>query len=416
MSSACKARPGCDRSAMASWRSRYLRPVRSEGVPLVVDRGAASEPLAEEEFRAWAREQRVFISSVMDELREERRAVADRAEALGAEPVLFERFGGRDDDPEAAYTHEVASSTIYVGILGRRYGRQLPTRYSATHAEYLAAEENGLRIAVWAENVDDREGHAQSFLEEVRTFHTTGAFGTPEELADEVERRLRRIAAQDIAPWVKVGPLIFRARRIAESGRRLEVQARIRDSTVLAELDAMRPDQWGRGYEGLLTYAGRTRHCRLEDLAVTTTAGKGVDVTIGLVASEVQHDALSGISLSEGGRTYSPENLTELSLRAALFGEAIPLGDFSEHMARMPNPLEPLSELRLSEEIVRPIAHLLVTEALVGTRKASRITRFRLGPAVAGHRRLELGWQAPRRYQNVEPETRQIQGSVALHV
>lgn len=385
--------------------------MRSDGAPLVVDRGGASEPLAEE-FQAWAREQRVFISSVMDELREERRAVADRAEALGAEPVLFERFGGRDDNPEEAYTHEVASSSIYVGILGHRYGRQLPTRYSATHAEYLAAEENGLRIAVWAKNVDDREGHEQSFLEEVRTFHTTGAFGTPKELADDVERRLRRIAAEDLAPWVKLGHVIFRARRIAESGGRLEVQARIRDPGVLAELEGMRPDQWGRGYEGLLSYAGRTRQCRLEDLAVTTTAGKGADVTIRLVASEVPQDALSGMSLSEGGRTYSPEDLTELGLRVGLFGEAIPLGGHSEHMVQMPNPLEPLGELRLSEEVVRPIAHLLLTEALVGAWKASRITGFRLGPAVAGRRRLELAWQAPRRYQNVEPETRHIEGSV----
>jgi hypothetical protein len=51
---------------------------------LVVDRGAANEPLAEDEFRAWARDQRVFISSVMDELREERRAVAERVRGPGA--------------------------------------------------------------------------------------------------------------------------------------------------------------------------------------------------------------------------------------------------------------------------------------------------------------------------------------------
>lgn len=388
--------------------------MRPESRRLVVDRGAASEPLTDDETLAWARDQRVFISSVMEELREERGAVAYRVEALGAEPVLFERFGGRDDDPEAAYTHEVAASSIYVGILGRRYGRPLPTRYSATHTEYLAAEENGLRITVWTRNVGDREGHEQSLLEEVRAFHTTGAFGTPEELAAGVERRLRRIAAEDLAPWVKLGHVIFRARRITESAGRLEVDARIRDPEILAEIEGMRPNQWGRGYEGLLTYVGRTRQCRIEDLAVTTTAGKGADVIMRLLASEVPQDPLSEMSLSEGGETYSSQDLTEMGLRAGLFGEAIPLGGLSDHMARMHNPLEPLVGLHLSEEVIRPVAHLLVTEALVGARKASRITRFRLGPAVAGQRRLELAWQAPRHYQNVEPEIRKVEGVASL--
>jgi hypothetical protein len=350
----------------------------------------------------------------MDELREERTAVSERVAALGAEPVLFERFGGRDDDPEAAYTHEVASSSIYVGIVGRRYGPQLPTRYSATHAEYLAAEENGLRIAVWAKSVDDREGHEQSFLQEIRTFHTTGGFSTPEELADEVERRLRRVAAEDVAPWVKLGHVIFRARRITDPGGRVEVEARIRDPDVLAHIEAMRSDQWGRGYEGLFSYSGRTRQCRVEDVVLTTTAGMGTDVTLRLVVGEVHQDPMSAMSFSEGGRTYSAQDLTEIGLRAALFGEAIPLGGMSEHMARMPNPLEPLSELHLSEEVIHPIAHLLLTEALVGGRKASRITLFRLGPVVAGRRRLELAWEAPPQYQNVEPETRSLRGTVSL--
>jgi hypothetical protein len=81
---------------------RIFGSMDEEGGRLVVDRGAATEPISEEEFRAWAREQRVFISSVMEELSEERRAVADHIEDLGFEPVLFERFGGREDDAQAA--------------------------------------------------------------------------------------------------------------------------------------------------------------------------------------------------------------------------------------------------------------------------------------------------------------------------
>lgn len=388
--------------------------MRSEPIGLIIDRGAASEVLAEEELRGWAREQRVFVSSVMAELRDERRAVAARVEELGATPVLFERFGGRDDDAEAAYTHEVASSSVYVGILGRTYGKQLPSRFSATHSEYLAAEQQGLRIAVWAKDVPDREGHEQSFLEEVRAFHTTGSLSTPEDLTAGVEERLRRIAAEDLAPWVKLGHVVFRARSISESGDKVEVHARVRDKGVLAEIESMRPREWGRGFEGLFSYAGRTRQSRFESLIVTTTAGSGADVEIHLGVSDIPHDSLSDISMSEGGRTYSPQDLTEMGVRAALLGETVPLTGISESMARMPNPLEQLPALRLSEEVIRPVAHLLLTEALVGTRKASRITQFRLGPAIGGKRRLVLAWQAPRHYNNVAPEERRIQGIVSF--
>jgi hypothetical protein len=167
---------------------------------------------------------------------------------------LFERFGGREDDAEAAYVHEVASSSIYIGILGRRYGRQLVTRFSATHTEYLAAEENGLRVAVWAKNLSDREGHAQSFLDDVQTFHTTGVFGTPEELADDVERRIRRIGSEDLAPWVKLGSVVFRARTITEKAGRVDVVAQIRDRGVLAQIEGMRSDRWGSTQERVFTY------------------------------------------------------------------------------------------------------------------------------------------------------------------
>lgn len=110
---------------------------------LVLDRAAAAEQPSPEDLRAWTAEQRVFISSVMAGLEEERAAVAEAVAGLGAEPVWFERFGGRDDDAETAYLSEVASSSVYVGLLAERYGRPLPSRYSATHLEYREAEQRG---------------------------------------------------------------------------------------------------------------------------------------------------------------------------------------------------------------------------------------------------------------------------------
>ena len=118
----------------------------------------------------------------MAELREERAAAAEGIRSLGARPVMFEDFGGRDADPLDAYLGEVETSQVYVGILGQRYGRPLPTRFSATHTEFQHAEEQGLRIAVWALETQKREGPQQSFLNEVRTFHVVPPFRSPAEL------------------------------------------------------------------------------------------------------------------------------------------------------------------------------------------------------------------------------------------
>ena len=153
---------------------------------LLIDRAAAAEVPREDSVREWARDKRAFISSVMEELREERMAAADSVGSLGARPVMFEDFGGRDADPVDAYLGEVETSQIYVGILGQRYGRPLGTRFSATHTEFRHAEQQGLRVAAWALDTQEREGPQQAFLDEVRTFHVVPAFGSPADLRRQV--------------------------------------------------------------------------------------------------------------------------------------------------------------------------------------------------------------------------------------
>ena len=56
----------------------------------------------------------------MEELPEEREAAAEGVRAVGARPVMFEEFGGRDANPVDAYLGELETCQIYLGILGRR--------------------------------------------------------------------------------------------------------------------------------------------------------------------------------------------------------------------------------------------------------------------------------------------------------
>jgi hypothetical protein len=383
----------------------------TEREALIIDRGAAAEIPSNDAVREWARGKRAFISSVMAELPAERQAAAEGIRAIGAAPVMFEMFGGRDASAEDAYIGEVEQADIYVGILGRIYGRPLPTRFSATHTEYRHAEESGLRIAVWCLQTNEREGPEESFLNEVRAFHVVPSFRTPAELRAQVEERLKSIAAEDLAPWCKLGNIVFRATEVADHGGELQVTARIRSDEVQHAIEGLRGERGFRGDDVRFTWAGRSKFVRVASVKTTTTAARSKVFQLELETLEAPRDYM--VEMNVNGR--SAAELTEAALRTALFGERNPLAD--QHlgfMAEITDPLEPLRAARVSDEITRPLAELLIADSLVGSGRAERLTDFRLGASVGGSRRLKLAWQPRRVYSNEPPANRSIDGQVRL--
>jgi hypothetical protein len=377
--------------------------------PLVIDRAAAAEKPSTTEIRLWAADQRAFISSVMDELRSERRAVADAIRDIGVEPIWFEEFGGRDADAQDAYISEVGTSTIFVCILGARYGRPLPTRYSATHTEYNFAEEHGLRMSVYSLPVSGREGPQQAFLDTVRQFHTAPSVA-PADLPSTVTRRICGIAAEDLSPWCKLGSLIFRASKVVQSGDRITVTTKVRSPEVAHRLDELTNDRWNR-QEVQFTWCTHSQLVVVGKTEMTTTASVSRTYQLSLERKDRTRDTF--LNMSFNGR--SADDLTEIAIRTALLGEANPLGTAPSHfVTEMPDPFEPLRGAHVADEILRPIARLMLTEALVGGGGVARITNFRLGSAIVGKRRIDLGWETPKRYSNERSEMRRIDGRVEL--
>ena len=134
-------------------------------------------------------------------------------------------------------------------------------------------------------------------------------------------------------------------------------------------------------------------------------------VRLGLETREGGRDAMVEMSVSG----YGPDDLTEAGLRTVLFGTRHPLAD--QHlgfMGEMPDPFAGLRTARVSDEITRPLAELMLVDALVGSGKAARITQFKMGASVRGIRRLVLGWQPRRRYTNEPLVDRTIEGDVRL--
>ena len=80
----------------------------------------------------------------------------------------------------------------------------------------------------------------------------------------------------------------------------------------------------------------------------------------------------------------------------------------------IPDPLAPLRQSPVSEEIVRPISELLLTDTPVGTGRARRVVASRLGVSIRGRRRLTLSWEPPNRYSNETVTICRIKGDVSI--
>lgn len=120
-------------------------------------------------------------------------------------------------------------------------------------------------------------------------------------------------------------------------------------------------------------------------------------------------------SMSYGIGDRGPDDLTEAALRTVLFGEPNPLKEqYMGFAAEIDDPLAPLRQTAVSEEIVRPLSELLITDVLVGAELARRIATFNLGVSIRGRRTLRLAWETPRRYANDTVIIRTIEGAVSI--
>ena len=79
---------------------------------------------------------RVFVSSTLGELAEERRAVSRAISALRLTPVMFEA-GARPYPPAEVYRAYLAQADVFIGVYWQRYGQLVPGgRFSWLEEEF----------------------------------------------------------------------------------------------------------------------------------------------------------------------------------------------------------------------------------------------------------------------------------------
>ena len=140
---------------------------------------------------------KLFVSSVQAEFQEERRALVAyiRQDAMLSryfDPYIFEESPAQDRSAQRAYLDEVASSDIYLGLYGERYGYEDAEGVSPTEREYDAATQNNLYRIVLIKDVTERHVKEQTLIGKAEQDVVRNMFSTYEELQERVYSALVR--------------------------------------------------------------------------------------------------------------------------------------------------------------------------------------------------------------------------------
>jgi predicted ATPase len=159
---------------------------------------------------------RVFVSSTLGELAEERRAVSRAVSTLRLTPVMFE-VGARPYPPAEVYRAYLAQADVFIGVYWQRYGQLAPgARVSGLEEEFdLSA---GLPRLLYVKGpAPDREPRLAELLARIREessasyrhFRTAGELGrlVRDDLAVLLSERFAAVAGPAAAATVRAhGP------------------------------------------------------------------------------------------------------------------------------------------------------------------------------------------------------------------
>ena len=143
---------------------------------------------------------RVFVSSTLGELAEERRAVSRAVSALRLTPVMFEA-GARPYPPAEVYRAYLARSDVFIGLYWQRYGQLVPgAQVSGLEEEFDLS--GGLpRLLYVKAPAPDREPRLADLLARIREEASASYrhFGTSAELGRLVRDDLAVLLSERFA-------------------------------------------------------------------------------------------------------------------------------------------------------------------------------------------------------------------------
>ena len=140
---------------------------------------------------------RVFVSSTLRELAEERRAARAAIERMRLAPVMFE-LGARPHPPRALYRSYLAQSDVFVGIYADSYGWVAPDEeVSGLEDEYALAPRDMPKL-IYVRASEHREPRLEELIARIRSDDTVAylPFATAAELEELVSNDLATLLAE----------------------------------------------------------------------------------------------------------------------------------------------------------------------------------------------------------------------------
>ncbi|MFF2487840.1 DUF4062 domain-containing protein [Microbacterium sp. NPDC058062] len=140
---------------------------------------------------------RVFVSSTLRELAEEREAVRSAIERLRLAPVMFE-LGARPHPPRDLYRSYLAQSDVFIGIYGASYGWVAPDEdVSGLEDEYNLAPA-GMPKLIYVKDADTRDERLTDLIARIQADDTAAYlhFHNTQDLEDHVAGDLAMLLAE----------------------------------------------------------------------------------------------------------------------------------------------------------------------------------------------------------------------------
>jgi predicted ATPase len=181
----------------------------------------SEEPPDEEVIRTPDQRLRVFVSSTLGELADERRAVSRAISALRLTPVLFE-LGARPHPPQDLYRAYLTQSDIFIGLYWQRYGQLGPGMEVSGLEEEFELSRGMPRLLYIKSPAASREPRLADLIGRVRQQAAYRTFRTPAELGRLVRDDLALLLSEQFGPAHRPVPP---ARRSPTGRRRLPVGA-----------------------------------------------------------------------------------------------------------------------------------------------------------------------------------------------